>query len=302
MAQASSVEVAGVTITHPDKLLWPDDGISKLDLARYYAAAAPVMLRYVKDRPLTLRPFPRGVNQPGFFRKDAPRGAPAWIKTFEDVAESTSQPVHFIVATDARTLVWLAQMNAVEVHPWLARTDKPDVPDWAVLDLDPPDDTPWSLVVHAAHLVRERLAGLDLQSFPKLSGQSGLHLLVPLARRHPFDEVREVLGALAAELARAHADVLTDDYVVAERGGRVLMDYAQNARAKNTVAPYSVRPKPHAPVAMPLTWAELENPSIGPGAFSIADALRRLETVGDVLEPALALKQRLPAKLPPARR
>lgn len=307
---AEDVEVQGVRITHPDKLLWPADGITKLDLARYYERIAPVMLPYVAGRPLTLRPFLRGVDQPGFFMKDAPSGRPPWLETFRDVAGSTGEPVDFVVARDARALVWLAQRNAIEVHPWLSRVDDPDHPDWAVVDLDPADDPPEppasqdartespltreAQVVRAAVLVREQLGQRGLAAFPKLTGQTGIHVLVPIAPVHPFDRVRKFVGGLAEELAAAHPDLLTTGYRTAGRRGRVLIDYAQNARAKNTVAPYSVRPKPGAPVAVPVTWEELEAGTYAEQPCTIRTIFYRLARVGDLLEPALCLKQRLP--------
>jgi bifunctional non-homologous end joining protein LigD len=301
--------VEGVRISHPDKLLWPADGITKLDLARYYEGIAPTMLPYVVQRPLTLRPFPRGIDRPGFYLKDAPKGTPGWLTTFRDVAESTGAPVDFVVATDARTLVWQAQFNAVEVHPWLSRIDRPDLPDWAVVDLDPPDLAPGpsgppgapaaaagpAAIARAAALVREHLAARGLQSFPKLTGQTGIHVLVPLARTHPFDHVRRFFAGLADALCAAHPDLLTRDYSVAQRGGRILIDYAQNARGKTTVAPYSVRPKPGAPVAVPLTWDELADPAFWRDRWTLRTVFDRLEHVGDPLAPALGLAQRLPA-------
>lgn len=289
------VDVGGVRLTHPDKLLWPRDGISKLELARYYDRIAPTMLPYVRDRPLTLQPFPRGVDQPGFYLKDAPGGAPAWLATFTATPESTGQPVDFVVARDARTLIWLAQFNAVEVHTWLSRTDEPERPDWAVMDLDPGDDTPWEWVTQGARAVRDVLDGLGLRSFAKLSGSSGIHVLVPLARVHTFDQVRAFCERVGERLVAQHGDSLTLDYATRARGRRVLLDYAQNAYAKNTVAPYSARPKPGAPVAMPVRWEELEDPLLRPNRWTIRTAFDRLRQVGDLLAPARTLEQRLPS-------
>lgn len=290
------VEVSGVRLSHPEKLLWPRDGISKLELARYYERIAPTMLPYVQDRPLALRPFPRGVDQPGFYLKDAPAGAPDWLATFTATAESTGQPVDFVVARDARTLVWLAQRNAVEVHTWLSRTDAPERPDWAVMDLDPGDETPWEWVARGARAVRDLLDGLGLRSFAKLSGSSGVHVLVPLARVHTFDRVREFFERVGQQLVEAHGDILTLDYATRARGRRVLLDYAQNAYARNTVAPYSARPKPGAPVAMPVRWEELDDPRLRPNRWTIRTAFDRLSQVGDLLAPARELDQRLPAR------
>ncbi len=289
----------GVPITHPQKLLWRADRISKLDLAHYYAQVAPVMLRYVQERPITLRPFPRGVEQPGFYLKNAPKGAPPWLETFADVAESTGEEVHFVVARDARTLVWVAQFNGVEIHPWLSRVDRPDAPDWAVVDLDPaeePDAAGWRRLVAAAQAVRRELDRVGLRAFPKLSGQTGIHVMVPLARVHTFDEVRAFFEQLAQAVCGALPDVVTMEYGTAERHGRILIDYAQNARGKTTVAPYSVRPKPHAPVAAPVTWEELDDPDLRPATWTLRTLPARLEQVGDLLAAAVGLDQRLPRR------
>jgi bifunctional non-homologous end joining protein LigD len=286
---APAIEVQGVRVSHPDKVLWPADGITKLDLVRYYERIAPALLPYVARRPLTLRPFPEGIDRPGFYLKDAPRGAPRWLETFRDIAASTGEPIDFVVAHDARTLVWMAQYNAIEVHPWLSRIDRPDHPDWAVVDLDPPDDpsagsgeaAPDDAAPRAALLVRDQLERVGLRAFAKPTGQTGIHVLVPLAREHTFDQVRAFFQRLAEALAAAHPDLLTTDYRVADRYGRILIDYAQNARGKTTVGPYSVRPRPGAPVAAPVTWDELADPAIGPETFTIRDVPARLERVGD---------------------
>ncbi|CAA9280681.1 MAG: ATP-dependent DNA ligase clustered with Ku protein, LigD [uncultured Chloroflexi bacterium] len=296
---ATPVTVEGVRISSPGKVLWPDEGITKLELVRYHAALAPVILRYVRHRPLTLRPFPRGVDKPGFYIKDAPKGAPEWLQTFCDVAQSTGEAVHFVVAEDARTLVWLAQFNSVEVHAWLSTVECPDQPDWAVVDLDPPDEMPAGLrqrnVVTAAVAMRDELARRGLKSFPKVSGQTGVHVLVPLDPVHRFDDVRAFFEQLGEDLCQALPDLLTTDYDIAGRGGRILVDYAQNSRAKTTVAPYSVRPKPGAPVALPVTWDELKDPSFNREQWTLRTVPERVAKVGDLLEPALRVKQRLPA-------
>ena len=140
--EAGPISVRGVRITNPDKLLWPDDGLTKLDLVRYYEAMAPTILKYVRHRPLTLRPFMSGVTGRGIYLKNAPKGAPSWLRTFADVAESTGGTVNFVVAEDVKTLIWVAQYNSIELHAWLSKIDAPDLPDWAVVDLDPPDNVP----------------------------------------------------------------------------------------------------------------------------------------------------------------
>ena len=291
-----AITVHGVRITHPQKLLWPADGISKLDLVRYYEQVGPLLLRYAGRRPVTLRPFPRGVDQPGFYLKDAPKGAPPWLETFSDVAQSTGEAVHFVVLDDLRTLLWMAQFNAVEVHAWLSRVDRPDRPDWAIVDLDPADETPWPRIAEAARLAHQALEAAGLRAFAKLSGQSGIHILVPLARVHTYADVRTFFERLARQLCDAAPDLLTTDYQTAQRGGRILIDYAQNAYGKNTVAPYSVRPRPGAPVSAPIAWSELDDGDLRANTWTLRSLPERLARVGDLLEPALQLHQRLPRR------
>lgn len=294
----AALTVGEVRITHPSKVLWPDEGITKFDLVRYYEAVAPVLLPYVKDCPLTLRPFPQGIGRAGFYRKDVPRGAPKWVPTYREVAESTGEPVDFVVASDERVLLWVAQMNSVEIHAWLSPVTHPDYPDWAVVDLDPPEGLPEAERAYrlraAAQAARAVLEQRGLKSYPKRSGQSGLHVLVPLEPVHPYDAVRAVFEEIAQEACRAHPDLLTTEYEVAARGGRILFDYAQNAHGKTTVAPYSVRPRPGAPVAIPLTWEELDDPAGLTQPWTIRDVPDRLAQQGDVLATALTVKQRLP--------
>ena len=295
---ASPTSVRGVRVTNPDKLLWPDDGITKLNLVHYYEAMAPVILKYVRHRPLTLRPFMAGIGGRGIYLKNVPKGAPEWLETFADVAKSTGETVHFGVAKDVKTLIWVAQYNSIELHAWLSKIDAPDLPDWAVVDLDPPDNVPpqkrRKVAAKVAFLVRDQLERHGLRSFPKPTGQTGVHVLVPLARVRPFDDVRRFFEQLGQELCGEHPDLVTTDYTIADRQGRILIDYAQNSRGKTTVAPYSVRPKPGAPVAVPMTWEALERWASSETQLTLKDAPNHVQKHGDALEPALKLKQRLP--------
>jgi bifunctional non-homologous end joining protein LigD len=293
-ADDAPLAVGGVPITHPSKTLWPADGITKLDLVRYYERIGPMMLPYIADRPLTLRPFPGGIEKSSYYMKDAPPRRPSWVPTWADVAKSTGKPVHFVLGGDLRTLIWCAQYNAIEVHPWLSRIDEPDLPDWAVVDLDPSDQTPFAMVVRAAKAFQRELTERALVGFPKLSGSTGIHIYVPLERVHAFDAVRAYFHEIAESIARAEPDVVTLDYEIAGRHNLVLIDYAQNARGKSTVAPYSVRPRPGAPVSAPIRWEELDNPELKSDRWTLRTLPERLEREGDLFSPALSLRQRLP--------
>ena len=289
-----SIEIGRVTLTHPDKVLWPDDGYTKRDLAEYYRVVAPYLLPFLDRRALTIRPYPRGIRAPGFYLQDAPRGRPDWLPTWRDFAESTDRTVEHIVGGDLRTLLWLVQYNTIEVHAWLSRIDRPDEPDFAVIDLDPSEATPFGDVVASARLFKAELDRAGLAGFPKLTGSSGIHLFIPLDSSPDFDVVRARVHALCRRVEAAAPELVTTDPTIANRGARVFADYAQNSRGRTTVAPYSVRPKPGAPVAAPLRWADLDDPELRPDRWTIATMPTRIAEVGDLVGPMLACRQALP--------
>jgi bifunctional non-homologous end joining protein LigD len=289
------IELGGVALTHPNKVLWPDAGHTKRDLAEYYRAVAPHLLPLLDRRALTLRTFPRGIDQPGIWLQHAPKARPDWLPTWRDVASSTGRPVDHVVGGELRTLLWLVQHNAIEVHAWLSRIDRPDGPDFAVIDLDPSEATPFVDVVAAARRFKAELDRAGLAAFPKVTGSSGLHLYIPLARGPGYDAVRERVHALCRRVEAAAPELVTTDVRIAGRGARVFADYAQNSRGRTTVAPYSVRAKPGAPVAAPLRWEDLDDPDLRPNRWTIATMPARIAAVGDLVAPMLACRQTLPA-------
>ena len=293
-ASREPIEIGGVTLTHSDKVLWPDDGYTKRDLAEYYRAVAPYLLPFLDRRALTIRPYPRGIQAPGFYLQDAPKGRPDWLPTWGDFAESTSRTVEHIVGGDPRTLLWLVQYNTIEVHSWLSRIDRPDEPDFAVIDLDPSAATPFGDIVAAARLFKAELDRAGLAAFPKLTGSSGIHLFIPLDRGPNFDAVRARVQALCRQVEAATPELVTTDPTIANRGTRVFADYAQNSRGRTTVAPYSVRPKTGAPVAAPLRWEDLDDPELRPDRWTIRTMPARIDEVGDLVAPMLACRQALP--------
>jgi bifunctional non-homologous end joining protein LigD len=277
-------DILGVHLTSPDKVLFPESGVTKRDLVDYYLAVAAPLLRQIRRRPLTTRTFPQGIASLGFYRKHAPADRPGWLETWRDTAESTGERVDFVVANDVRTIVWLVQQNTIELHPWLSTVDHPDQPDTAVFDLDPPDDAPFTLVAEAALVVKEALDQRRLRSWPKLTGSTGIHVVVPLKRTLSFDAVRTWVRELAGELVNLNPGILTTEQERASRGARVLIDYAQNSRGRNTVAAYSVRARPNAPVATPVSWDELATPGLRADTWTTRTLLARLKSVGDLAE------------------
>ncbi|HEX9496003.1 MAG TPA: DNA ligase D [Candidatus Limnocylindria bacterium] len=293
----ATLEIDGhqLKLTNLEKVLFPEDGYTKADIIRYYTAVSPYLIPVIRDRPLTLKPFPDGIAGPSFYQKDKPSFTPKWIKSWTDKKADREGGIDYILCNDLATLVWMANYTAIEIHPWLARVDKPDNPDFAMIDLDPATGATWSDVKEAAMLVQDILHGLDLEGFPKTTGSRGIHVLVPIARRYTYDESRgfvEQVGKVARERA---PKLITLTFAKKERRG-IYVDYLQNVRGKTTAGPYSVRPIRRAPVSAPLRWDEI--PALGrPDAFTIANLPGRLETVGDLLAPALKLPQKLPAKV-----
>jgi bifunctional non-homologous end joining protein LigD len=293
---ASVIEVDGhqLKLTNLEKVLFPEDGYTKADLIKYYTDVSPYLLPVIRDRPLTLKPFPDGIAGPSFYQKHKPSFTPKWIKSWTDERADREGGIDYILCNDLATLIWMANYTAIEIHPWLARVDKPDNPDFAMIDLDPATGATWSDVKEAAMIVRDILHGLDLEGFPKTTGSRGIHVLVPIARRYTYEESRgfvEQVGKAAREKA---PKLITLTFAKKERRG-IYVDYLQNVRGKTTAGPYSVRPIRRAPVSAPLRWDEI--PALGrPDAFTIANLPARLGTVGDLLAPALKMPQKLPTK------
>jgi bifunctional non-homologous end joining protein LigD len=268
-----------VEITHPDKLLFPDDGITKADLAAYYERVAEWMLPHVRGRPLSLQRFPAGIGERGFFHKDVPDYFPAWIRRVE-VPKQGGTVTH-AVAADAATLVYLVGQNTITPHVWLSRADRLHQPDRLVVDLDPPPGGGFATVRRAARHTGELMRDLGLSPFAQVTGSKGIHVWVPLLRRAGFDVVRAFAGEIAALLAARHPEELTTEFRKAERGGRILVDVMRNNYAQTAVPPFAVRPRPRAPVATPLAWEELSGSKLRPDGWTLKTVLRRLEDQGD---------------------
>jgi bifunctional non-homologous end joining protein LigD len=268
-----------VEITHPDKLLFPDDGISKGDLAAYYERVAGWMLPHVLDRPVSMQRFPDGIAQKGFFHKDAPDHFPNWIRRVE-VPKAGGSVTHVLI-TNADTLVYLVGQNTITPHVWLSRADRPRQPDRIVFDLDPPPDTEFTAIRRAARATGELLQELGLSPFAQVTGSKGIHVWAPLRRRAHVEEVKDFALRAAEVLSARHPDELTTEFRKNKRDGRILVDVLRNGYAQTTVPPYAVRPRPGAPVATPIEWEELSDSRLRPDRWTIASVLRRLNAKGD---------------------
>jgi bifunctional non-homologous end joining protein LigD len=284
-----------VSLTSPERVLFPDARITKGDLFGYYERVSPALVPHLRDRPFTMKRYREGIAGDGFFQKQAPKGMPAWIPTqrFEThPREGGSRLVDFPLVNSTDALLWMVQMHCIDMNAWYSRVDKPHRPDYVVFDLDPPDDPGgFAQAIEVAHLIRELLDELELPGYVKTSGADGIHVLAPIQRRASFEETYEFAGAAARLLELRHPDVVTTEWLKKKRSG-VLVDHRQNGWGKTIASVYSVRPKPGAPVSTPLRWEELV-PSLRPRDFTMEVALQRVSELGDLFEPVLQDKRAL---------
>lgn len=275
------MKVAGrdVTISHPDRVLFPDDGITKQDLADYYARIGPVMLPHLRDRAISMQRFPDGIGSEGFYQKNVSDHFPEWIRRARIDKEGDGSNEQ-VVVDDAATLVYLANQGCITPHAWLSRVDRVRHPDRLVFDLDPSGAIDpveeFGLMRDAARRLRDLLGQLGLATFVMSSGSRGLHVVVPLDRSAEFDPVRAFAHGVAEVLARQHPERLTVQVRKNKRGNRIFIDYLRNAYAQTSVAPYAVRARPGAPVATPLAWDELARHELGPRRYTLRNLFRRL--------------------------
>ena len=270
---AHTQELAGVRLTSPDKVLYPGQGITKLELANYYRAIADWILPYLKDRPLVLVRCPEGCDKACFFQKHPAIGTPASLRQIP-VQEKT-QIEQYVVVDDVAGLISLAQIGALEIHAWGSRADKLEQPDRLVFDLDPDTEVPWKNVVQGARQIRQFLQELGLESFVKTTGGKGLHLVVPIDRRHDWDEVKAFCKEVADLIATADPAHFTVNMAKVARPGKIYLDYLRNDRGATAVVPYSTRARPNAPISTPLTWKEL-SPRIHSDHYTLRNIEQRL--------------------------
>jgi bifunctional non-homologous end joining protein LigD len=268
-----------VVISHPDKVLFPDDGITKGELAAYYEAIAPIMVPHMRMRPVTLERYHSGIGQPGFFQKDVSKGFPRWLKRVE--VPKKDGVVHHPVVRDARSLVWMANQNSITPHVWTSRAPRLFFPDICIFDLDPARDEP-DVLRAAALLLRDLLEELGLKSWIKTSGSKGFHIAVPLDAKNRFGEVAPAAHEIGRMLVARDPDHLTQEFSKADRGGRILVDTGRNGYSATFAAAYAVRAKPGAPVSAPSTWDEVERGIVGPRTFTLRTMAKRVGKVGDV--------------------
>jgi len=270
-----------VTISHPEKVLFPAEGITKGELADYYELVAPVMVPHIRARPVTMERFHRGIAAPGFFQKDVAKGFPEWLQRAP--VEHKAGTVHYPLVMDARSLLWMANQNSITPHVWVTRAPDLFHPDICVFDLDPLKDEPEDLRAAALEL-RDFLAELGLKSWLKTTGSKGFHIAVPLDGKANSGDVSRFAHIVGHMLVQRDPTRLTQEFSKADRRGRIYVDTGRNEYSATFAAPYAVRARPGAPVSAPCTWEELESGAVSPQTFKLRDMKARLDSVGDLWE------------------
>jgi bifunctional non-homologous end joining protein LigD len=287
--------VAGVTLSHPDRILFPDQGFTKIALARYYEGVSTWLLPHLQDRPLTLVRCPEGYAKDCFYQKHANDSIP---DTIGKVKITEGDGVSwYMVADSLPAVIGLVQMGVLELHTWGGRRDAPDRPDRMIMDLDPDPAVPWKFVIEAAQLVRTLLNELDLECFVKTTGGKGLHIVLPLQRVHTWDEVKAFSKGLAEHLVRLIPDRFIATMSKHKRKGKIYIDYLRNAKGATAVAPYSTRARPRAPVSVPLAWEELsvDLPSDHFTVLNVMERLKRLKS--DPWRDYVTVRQKITKKM-----
>ncbi|MGW6054630.1 non-homologous end-joining DNA ligase [Streptomyces sp. NPDC055189] len=268
-----------VRLSSPDKVVFPERGFTKLDVARYFLAVGDGIVRALRDRPTALQRFPDGVAGEFFYQKRVPKNHPDWIPT-ATIAFPSGRTADEMCPTEIAAVIWAAQYNTLTFHPWPVRRDDLDRPDELRIDLDPQPGTDYADAVRVAHELRALLDEFGIRGWPKTSGGRGVHVFVPIEPRWDFTGVRRAAIACGRELERRMPDAVTTAWWKEERGERIFVDYNQTARDRTIASAYSVRPRPHAPVSAPLRWDEVDDAV--PEDFDIATMPERFARLGDV--------------------
>lgn len=290
------VQVRELRLSNPKKVFWPDDGITKGELIAYYRAISPWLLPYLRDRPTVLTRFPDGIGGESFYQKDMPDWIPPWLRTVALWSEHSQREVHYVLIDDADGLAFIANLASIPVHVWASRIADLQRPDWTIIDLDP-KNAPKEHVVPLALAIHQLCEAVQLPNYVKTSGQTGLHVLIPLGAQCTYDQARGLALLLARIIERRHPTMATTHRNPDKRGGKVYLDWGQNAHGQLLVAPFSVRPVQGATVSMPLVWEEVV-PSLTSRQFHLRNAIERMEARGvDPLAPLLDERPDLPAVL-----
>jgi bifunctional non-homologous end joining protein LigD len=285
-------------LTNLDKVLIPakrpHKAVTKRDLIRHYATCAPAILPYLANRPVNLHRYPDGITKPGFWHKARPTHAPEWITAWRNDDADPGETEVYSVLDSAAGLAWAANFGAIELHPWTSTVDHPQRPTWAMVDIDPGESSSFDDVVTLAALHRTALEHIGVEGCPKVSGRRGIQIWIPVADRYTFDETRAFVERLSRLIGDTVPEMVSWEWEKSKRKGLARLDYTQNAINKTLVAPFSVRPATGAPVSVPITWDELDDPDLRPDRWTIRTIGERLAAAGDPLAPLIGLQQALP--------
>ena len=279
MTARRSIASEQPVITHPEKVLFPDDGITKGDLAQYYETVAPVMLPHLRGRPVTMERYPSGIDKQGFWQKDVSKGFPPWLQRVE--VPKKDGVVHHPIVTDTRSLLWVTNQNTITEHVWVSRVPKLNFPDICVFDLDPSRDDVGSVRAAAIGL-RDLLAELGLPSWIKTSGSKGFHIVVPIDGKTSVAVVVRFANAVGSLYVKLMPDRLTQEFAKVDRAGRIYVDTGRNGYSATYAAAYTVRAKRGAPVSAPCTWDEIERGEVHPQSFTLRTMPKRIADMGDL--------------------
>ncbi len=275
-----------ITLSNLSKIYWPDEKITKGDMINYYETIAPYILPYLKNRPLSLKRNPNGINEPAFFQKNAGEQAPSWVKTTDVFSESNSKTVHYIMVNDKATLIYVANLGCIEMNPWNSVYPNLDKPNYMIIDIDPSEKNTFDEVIETALAVKEVLDKAGASGYCKTSGATGLHVYIPMGAKYTYDQVRD-FGHLIAHLTAEQLPAITSlERSLAKRGEKIYVDFLQNSKGQTLASAYSLRPKPGATVSTPLEWKEVKK-GLHPSQFDIKNIHKRLQKTGDIFSPVL---------------
>jgi bifunctional non-homologous end joining protein LigD len=270
--------------TNLSKVYWPEDRVTKRDMFNYYYQVADFILPYLKDRPQSLNRFPGGIHGKSFYQKDVKGKAPDWAKTFP-YSTSDGEPKEYLVGDDTATLLWMASLGCIEINPWFSRVQSPDNPDYCVIDLDP-DKQDFDQVIEVALMVKEVTDSIDIPSFPKTSGSTGIHIYIPMGAKYTYDQTQLFARMIVDIVNQKMPDLTTLERTISARKGKMYLDFLQNRPGATIAGPYSLRPKDGATVSMPLDWKEVK-PGLKMKDFTIFNTIERLKKKGDLFKPVL---------------
>lgn len=272
--------------TNLSKIFWPEEKVTKRDMLNYYYQIVPYMLPYMKDRPQTLNRFPNGIHGQSFYQKDVTGKVPSWIETYEYYSEGDERKKNFLVCTDEASLLYIASLGCIEMNPWSSRTQTPDHPDWCIIDLDPDKKNTFDQVVEAALVTKEVLDAISVTAYCKTSGSTGLHIYIPLGAKYTYEDSKEFARAIVTKIQKQIPQFTSIERKVADRNGKMYLDFLQNRPQATVAAPYSLRPKPGASLSMPLRWEEVKK-GLKIRDFNIHNAIVRVKEQGDLFEGVL---------------